>query len=218
MSMHPVNEMSRCLCEVARVHGRSAVVDPVKISERISFPGRSDASVRHESYFRSIDIDGYWVLIGDLGSDPSRAFEILLSFHWQAAALRSSRPAAEQDDVILYLVALGEPKKWQNVAGQIERDDRVCRKLVWVASEDSNDRNDSLNSFLQRTFLARPWASERADMATSLDAIGRALARIEPANFGVARRWVELLISDDAPASGRPLAERLLSSLEEEQP
>src|ERR1039457_983031 len=42
---------------------------------------------------------------------------------------------------------------WKTFAAKVERDDMVCRKLVWLPREDFDD----VNVFLDRTFMARPW-------------------------------------------------------------
>lgn len=59
-------------------------------------------------------------------------------------------------NIIMFCVAPPgsiDQSEWEVFAAKVERDDMVCRKMVWLPSEDIDDAN----AFLDRTFLARPW-------------------------------------------------------------
>lgn len=62
-----------------------------------------------------------------------------------------------------------EPE-WIALAAEIERNDRVCRKLVWLPPGTAERSNESVRSFLGRSFLARPWLSESPEPLAALDA------------------------------------------------
>jgi hypothetical protein len=71
--------------------------------------------------------------------------------------------------------------EWVILAGKVERDDMVCRKLVWLPSND----HDNVDSFLDRTFFARPWDQAMhqgpealAVLAESLDVPTEWMARL----------------------------------------
>jgi hypothetical protein len=55
----------------------------------------------------------------------------------------------------------------QGIIDLAEREETVCRKLVWVPQKDSISL--SYEDFLARTFLARPWKSVKAVLDAPLD-------------------------------------------------
>jgi len=55
-------------------------------------------------------------------------------------------------------------KTLNDLSNEIERDDRVCRKLVWLKGQYGKP----VESFLDRTFLARPWTSASPATADAL--------------------------------------------------
>jgi hypothetical protein len=90
-----------------------------------------------------------------------KAAEIVIK---RALDTRKSLPSAAAND--LNLVFTAEPQAenkslWKDLQHEIERDDRVCRKLVWLKGKHGIGADE----FLKRTSLARPW--EDASQSTS---------------------------------------------------
>lgn len=84
---------------------------------------------------------------------------------------------------------------WQSFAAEVERDEMVCRKLVWLSGRDTVEK------FLNRTMLARPWEKVMVQGPEQLKALGEELA--------VPNAWMELLSQDDL--EGTDLIEALLA-------
>jgi hypothetical protein len=64
----------------------------------------------------------------------------------------------------LHLFLIGPPgaltdSAWRQFAAEIEADDRVCRKQVWLSH--ANPSMENAREFLERTFVARPWPCEQ---------------------------------------------------------
>lgn len=81
-----------------------------------------------------------------------------------ALNLRRELPPAEANDIhLMYVCTPSESNQevLKGVCSEIERDDRVCRKLIWMNGVHGTPVED----FIDKTFLARPW--ENATPATS---------------------------------------------------
>ena len=105
----------------------------------------------------------------------------------QAAIARLWLPAETSEDLNLYLVGPSGSDtrmQWRDIAAEIERDERVCRKLVWLPPVTASEQEDSLAHFLSRTFLARPWKDTGAPGEHDIDRL---------------RNLGSKLTSDDAP-------------------
>lgn len=117
--------------------------------------------------------DNYALILADLGPDWKSGREIWLLAQAEVAFLRTSVAPGRNEDFMLMLVtnagADREPE-WIALATEIERNDRVCRKLVWLPPAAAEKTNESVRSFLGRSFLARPWLHESPEALTALDA------------------------------------------------
>ena len=85
----------------------------------------------------------------------------------KALEFRQQLPQAMVND--LNVVFVLEPtesncKTLNDLSNEIERDDRVCRKMVWL----KGPYGKSVENFLDRTFLARPWACTSPATADAL--------------------------------------------------
>jgi hypothetical protein len=129
---------------------------------------------RHESELPdsagAARLDTIPVLFGELSGSPRRrsAEEKIRRYRNQATIARSWL-GSEAPNLQLFLVgppgALSDPR-WRQLAAEIEADDRVCRKLVWLYDQEPSIAD--AQRFLERTFVARPW-SEASRSATQLD-------------------------------------------------
>lgn len=157
------------------------------------------------------------VLIGSLGDDPERTavMDLLRRWHNQAVVARSWLGWQGED---LQVFLAGPPgskdcEAWRAVAMEIERNERVCRKLVWLPPATSTQWPHSLDAFVQRSFLARPWKGLQPPEQEALDRMAhlfRGLAQqglAEP----TAKRWLNLLTQDDIDRED--LAEELVAAL-----
>lgn len=90
----------------------------------------------------------------------AQVYQRLANYHRHAAVCLSWLPANFKSDLNLFLVG---PKgsnakdEWRGIAARIERDESVCRKMVWLPPEELREVDSSVSAFLDRTFLARPW-------------------------------------------------------------
>lgn len=172
----------------------------------------------------SLAIGHHRVLLGafdeEAGSDGAQAE---LRRYLNQAAIAWSWLGHAGDDLLLILVGPENKDKdqdWLQAVSAIERDERVCRKLVWLPPSDPDQREASLEALIDRTFLARPWPPAQHDeddsaaVATGdLDLMARLFARVTEGGLGEeeALRWFAIL-SD--PEEQPDLAERLVAALE----
>jgi hypothetical protein len=128
--------------------------------------------------------DGFPVLVGALSGPPNRAnVATQLRRYRNQATIARSWLGAQAPNLHLFLAgppgAIGDGS-WRQLAAEIEADDRVCRKLIWLF--DATPTFESARVFLERTFIARPWPTEQR--VERLDSI---------ANFALPPGWEEAL-------------------------
>lgn len=169
----------------------------------------------------ALSIGYHRVLIGSLGTDARlHAVEGELRRHLNQAAIDWSWLGRAGDDLLL--VMAGPPgsdtdENWKHACAVVERNERVCRTLVWLPPADPGNWPASLAPIVDRTFLVRPWHVKDPDGggAGPLDPWARLAAELVNEDEGfdeaAARRWIEIL-SD--PVDGGDLPERLVAALE----
>lgn len=82
---------------------------------------------------------------------------------------------------------------WRAVIDVAERDEAVCRKLVW--NWGSGSLEASYRAFIERSFLAEPWADSQAQPGATLDRTDSLSLRVlqeETLSPAVAARWVQI--------------------------
>jgi hypothetical protein len=126
----------------------------------------------------------------------------LRSLHTQMVIARSYMAAEEVINSHIILIALApDPlQDWRRALDLAERDETVCRKLIWIPNPDDLDR--SYASFTARTFLATPWKSAPSVLGVPLDRNqGVVLRMLEKHGLSQeeAARWISLAnqIRDD---------------------
>lgn len=145
-------------------------------------------------------LDGFPVLIGILGGPPSAPIvEAQLRRYRNQATIARSWLGSEAPNLHLFLVgpsgALWDAT-WRQFAAEIEADDRVCRKQVWLST--AQPTLDEAREFLERTFVARPWPSEqRTELLDTM------------ANLSLPNGWEEALHNQELDFSG--LVEQLIA-------
>lgn len=157
------------------------------------------------------------VLIGSLGDDPERmaVMDRLRRWHNQAVVARSWL-GWQGEDLQVFLAGppgSADSETWRAAASEIERNERVCRKLVWLPPATAAQWPSSLERFMQRSFLARPWKGLLPPEQEALDRMAhlfRGLAR-EGLAEPTAKRWLDLLARDEIDRED--LAEGLVAAL-----
>ena len=87
--------------------------------------------------------------------------------------------------------------RYDFLVDQIERDETVCRKFVWLPNV--HDPIASFNQFRERTFLARPWREMKSFDSAPLDHNERLVEDVlrgQGLNAASAAEWVKLAGSE----------------------
>ena len=159
------------------------------------------------------------VLIGGLGNDASQAEVCVRAAEERVASALSELPATEREALHLFLVGppgACEDPQWRELASQIERDGRGYAKWVWLPAQSNME--SSVQAFLDRTFLSRPWRGLEGVPPPRLDPAadwirtlaGRGELRDTP--LSVLHPWVEILTQPGDPPD---VAEPLMRALKE---
>ena len=155
-------------------------------------------------------IDQFRVLFGSLSGAPQRESESILeqmqTLYKRALEVRGGLTQAGASD--LYLFIVGPPgsasdPEWESLAYEIELDERVCRKLVWLPDE----RGEEVDDFIRRTFLARPWKQTRTGTVHTLGKLTQSV--------NVPPEWMKILLETDL--DGRELIEALIQGIGDDQ-
>lgn len=104
-------------------------------------------------------IDGIPVLLGALRDRARGAVQDEVRRYRNQAMIARAWLGKEAANLQLFLIGPSDSMGdvfWRRLAEEVEIDDRVCRKLVWLPSHAPSVADAAY--FLQRTFLARPWA------------------------------------------------------------
>jgi hypothetical protein len=159
------------------------------------------------------------VLIGGLGNDSGQAEAWQRAAEERAASALSGLPDKAREGLHLFLVGppgASEDLRWRELAAQIERDGRVCPKWVWLPA--SSNMESSVQTFLDRTFLSRPWRGLEGIPPPRLDPVAdfvRALAgreELRDTPLPALHSWAELLTQ---PGDAPDLVEPLMRALKE---
>lgn len=107
-------------------------------------------------------------------------------------------------NIAMFCVAPSEAHEipqWLPFSAKVERDEAICRKLVWLPGRIP------VEGFLDRTMLAQPWAKAVPQGPEQLNALADSLA--------LPRGWMDLLSREDL--EGTDLIEALLAVEEESE-
>ena len=126
----------------------------------------------------------------------------LRRLHSQMVIARSYMRAEEVINAHLILCAPNPSPEadWRNVVDLAERDETVCRKIIWIPDKGALDA--SYKEFVTRTFLAAPWREADESLNAPLDnnqgLAQRALVAHGLSNE-VAEQWVSAVrrVKDD---------------------
>jgi hypothetical protein len=194
MTFGDETDLTAILLDAARTIGAAVADAPPSLlgprfnSEVLSDAISGDSLGRRESdlpqHVYATLLDGFPVLIGILDGPPNGAIigSQLRRYRNQATIARSWL-GSEAPNLHMFLIGPAGAlidAAWRQFAAEIEADDRVCRKQVWLF--DSSPSVDDAREFLERTFVARPWPSEqRTELLDSM------------ANISLPNGWEESL-------------------------
>lgn len=161
------------------------------------FRGRQDASgAPLPSSAIGLRLGAYPVIVAPIALNSSDEMQSSLrALHNQMVIARSYMRAEEVINAhfMLCVTATNPKADWRGIIDLAERDETVCRKVVWMPEADAVDA--SFQRFLARTFLAQPWRSHDAVLNAPLDH-NQGLAERILVKHGLsqptAKRWVEL--------------------------
>ncbi len=179
----------------------------------------SPGTSRVEAHRPGVLVGHYAVLLSGLGNDSSQADVWVRAAEYHAATALSRLPDRYREDLHLFLVGppgAGDEPRWIELAAQIERDERVCRKLVWLPHQPHME--NSVQTFLDRTFLARPWLALEGIHQPRLDPVADLVRKLSGRNelrgtpLSALHQWFEVLTQ---PGDSPDLAEPLIRALKE---
>jgi hypothetical protein len=161
------------------------------------FRGRQDPSAAPlPDTAIGLRLGAYPVLVAPVALTTSDQMQISLrALHNQMVIARSYMRAEEviNAHIMLCVTTTTAQADWRGIIDLAERDETVCRKVIWMPDADAIDASYEL--FLAGTFLAQPWRSLEAVLNAPLDHNQGLAERIlvthglsEPA----AKRWVAL--------------------------
>lgn len=155
---------------------------------------------------RAYRLDHIPVLIGELlgAADRVQAQDSLRRFRNQGTIARTWLGI---DAANLQIFLIGPPGssqdlEWRYLAAEMEADDRICRKLVWLPAASVSI--EDARTFLQRTFLARPWDDDSQPTEARLDQMG---------TIDLPKDWATA-IDDDALDADGLIAQLIASGME----
>jgi hypothetical protein len=197
--------LSEKLMMSAKMLGWSATIEQEFASPK--FRGRQDASVASLPQSTiGLRLGAYPLLVAPIALNSSEEMQASLRMlHNQMVIARSYMRAEEviNAHIMFCVTATDSQADWRGIIDLAERDETVCRKVVWMPDTDALDA--SYEAFLARTFLAQPWRSREAVLNAPLDHNQGLAERIlirhglsEPA----AKRWVVLAETYKEDADG----------------
>jgi hypothetical protein len=205
--MNPVDVLHSQIISVATERGLQ-VEDEPEVLTRTTIPlqlAPMDADPSPTGIVRAVRIDCHHVFIGDLGADSAEraVHDSIRALHYRAANARMCLSTDQKDDLVLILAGPAGSDRvlsWEAHASRLERDDRICRKLVWLPPVAEAESMLAAREFLARTFLARPWEIELGANPRELDARERLRKALEvrelarPGEIAILEAWFPLLV------------------------
>ncbi|MBR9779729.1 MAG: hypothetical protein GYB52_08065 [Rhodospirillales bacterium] len=141
-----------------------------------------------------LQLGDYPVLAGEIDlRETDQVKQAIKQFHNQVVIARSYMEANQviNTHLILRGTVIDEASDWRVLIDLIERDEAVCRKLVWTAGDKEGF---SCAELISRTFLARPWRKNDMVNNAPLDHNQGLVERVligEGLSAKTAKQWVE---------------------------
>lgn len=154
-------------------------------------------------------IDHYHVLLGTLDDSPPGGSgsvpHQIEALYKRALEVRKELTQAGASDLYLFVVGpsgSAMSPDWESQACEIELDERICRRLVWLPDEGG----ENLDVFIRRTFLARPWEQVQTGTVHTLGKLTRTV--------DMPPEWIAVLLETDL--EGRELVQSLMEKMGDE--
>jgi hypothetical protein len=99
-------------------------------------------------------------------------FEHWREYQRRCVFARSWLTEERHDDLLLVLIGppgSDQSSEWVELMSQMERNELVCRKFVWLPSADETKWPESIARFALRTFLSQPWIMPAQGASHALD-------------------------------------------------
>jgi hypothetical protein len=171
--------------------------DEVKEFTSPTFRSRpTESEAKQTADLFGLRLGQYPVIVAPIALDSVEGVTSALKrLHAQMVVARSYMYEREVINAHLFLCATSPTPTgdWLRLVDLIERDEAVCRKLVWIPKEAA--MQESFDILLARTFLAMPWAQVRAVSDAALDQtydLAQRLLVKHGLTEDLAQKWVSL--------------------------
>jgi len=168
--------------------------EPAFVSKR--FRARSeDSTADFPTKAFGLRLGRYPVIVAPIAlGDVPEMQDDLRRLHSQLVIARSHMPPAQVINAHIFLCAISMPSKdWKRVRDLAERDEAVCRKLIWMPDEARLDQ--SYLDFVGGTFLAQPWRQNDSVLDAPLDYDNDLVERVlreQGLSAAAAAEWISL--------------------------
>lgn len=190
------SDLSTRLIASATKLGWKAVPAPEFTQPR--FRGRSDdSSVPLPSEAYGLRLGAYPAVVATVALGAVDAMRAQLRrLHSQIVIARSYMRPEEVINAHLMLCAVDPvpDEDWRNAVDFAERDESVCRKIIWIPDTAALDA--SYEVFLARTFMAAPWRRVDERLNAPLDnnqGLAQRVLMSRGLSDAEAARWVEVV-------------------------
>jgi len=147
-----------------------------------------------------IHLDHFVIVLGILKvDDRENALKTVDGLLDDVLALRRILTPAKASDIYLIMAApLGSAgnTNWEMLVAEIERDDRLARKHIWLPNENGSN----FAALIETTFLAKPWDTPTEDINK---------LKLLDQGIDVPTGWTDVLF--DPELEGMRLAEKLVA-------
>jgi hypothetical protein len=147
-----------------------------------------------------IHLDYVVVVLGVLETyERNNALKTVDRYLDDVLALRRVYTPAKASDIYLIMAApldSANNSNWEMLAAEIERDDRLARKHIWLPNGEGNN----FSEIVETTFLAKPWNTPAEDI--------KMLALLNQ-GVDVPTGWADVLL--DPTLEGLKLVEKLVA-------
>ncbi|AMN54591.1 hypothetical protein ACP90_21790 [Labrenzia sp. CP4] len=172
-------------------------VDEVKDFTSPTFRSRpAEAETKAIPGLFGLRLGQYPVIVAPIALDTVEGvMSALKKLHAQMVVARSYMYEREVINAHLLLCATAPTPTgdWARLVDLIERDETVCRKLVWIPKQ--TEMQESFDAFMARTFLSMPWKQVTAVSDAQLDQtheLAQRLLEKHGLDQDVAHQWVSL--------------------------
>lgn len=207
------------------------IIEPPNLTKRVyrrdaiagQMAHRESDSIEIGSSMRTLSAGPYSFIFAELDGGVLGAVDRIEDVRMAAAIARSWLGPVHEVDLCIVLVGpagSNADPEWRSLAHSLERDELICRKLVWLPPARAEELAASVGRFVRRTPLASPWNFAAQATEQNLDVTSFLLHSLGPAfqadcelPIDLLREWLMLLEQETA---GQHLAQRLIDLADRE--